>query len=274
MLRLIGFSIAVFLCFGIMEHVSGQVIADVEFDKNKAKYLSGYTFGGYGPANGANVKTFDEDLSFEVSDEKSAGCPANMIALQAELKEAKARQNDDHKAIQLKIDELKKSPNACAKAKFDTSAVKVPSNATYSYMGVGLGVTHDLTDVKLPSLKMADYQVSFDARVDGTEPLSKSKLILNFVTEDGDDEDKNDDIVVSLVRGDDDGTNTFTINSQYQTFTFDLDSLTEKQGQASDLEGAKLTGMTVNVQAQGSVADFSTDKDNVLYVDNVRLIKK
>ena len=99
-------------------------------------------------------------------------------------------------------------------------------------------------------------------------------MILNFVTEDGDDEDKNDDIVVSLVRGDDDGKNTFTINSQYQTFTFDLDSLTEKQGQASDLEGAKLTGMTVNVQAQGSVADFSTDKDNVLYVDNVRLIKK
>ena len=274
MLRLIGFSIAVFLCFGIMEHVSGQVIADVEFDKNKAKYLSGYTFGGYGPANGANVKTFDEDLSFEVSDEKSAGCPANMIALQAELKEAKARQNDDHKAIQAKIDKLKKEPNACAKIDFDTSAVKLPSDATFDYMGVGLGVTFDLTDDKLPSHDMADYEVSFDARVAGTESLSQSKVIINFVTEDGDDEDKFGDVVLQLVRGEDDGTNAFTINSEYKTFTFSLDSMIEKQGKASDLKGAKLNAMTVNVQAQGNVSDFSTDKDNVLYVDNVRLVKK
>ena len=274
MLRLTGFSIALFWCFGLMGDVSGQVIADIEFDKNKAKYLSGYAFGGYGPADGSEVELFDDDLSSEAADETSAGCHASLAALKAELEEAKTRQNDDHKAVQSKIDKLKKEPNACAKIDFDTSAVKLPSDATFDYMGVGLGVTFDLTDDKLPSHDMADYEVSFDARVAGTEALSQSKVIINFVTEDGDDEDKFGDVVLQLVRGEDDGTNAFTINSEYKTFTFSLDSMTEKQGKASDLKGAKLNAMTVNVQAQGNVSDFATDKDNVLYVDNVRLIKK
>jgi len=274
MLRLTGFSIAMFLCFGAMGQVSGQVIADIEFDRNKAKYLSGYAFGGYGLADGSGTSSIDDDLSSEASDEASSGYPASLGALEAELKEAQTRQNDDHKAIQLKIDELKKADNACAKIQFDTSAVKLPNDATFDYMGVGLGVTFALTDDKLTSLKMEDYEVSFDVKVTGTEPLKQSKLIINFVTEDGDDEDKYDDIVLQLVRGQDDGTNAFTINSDYQTFSFSLDSMIEKQGKAADLKDAKLNGMTVNVQAQGDAADFGSDADNVLYVDNVRLIKK
>jgi hypothetical protein len=48
----------------------------------------------------------------------------------------------------------------------------------------------------------------------------------------------------------------------------------ERKGQMSDLKDAKLTGVTFNVQAQGNAADFGADKDNVLYVDNIKLIKQ
>jgi len=274
LLRLAKLTVVMFLSFGVVEHSFGQVIVDLEFDNNKAKYLSNYSFGGYGPADGSEVVSFDDKISSEYFEETSAGRPASLAGLEAKLEELKDAAGDDRKAIQAKVDELAKADNSCAKLEFDTSAVELPSDVMFDYAGVGLCVTFDLTDVELPSLKADDYQVAFDAKVAGTETLSHSKLMINFVSEDGDDEDDYDDIIVQLVRGDDDGTNTFAINSQYQTFTFGLESMYEKQGAMTDLKDVKITGITFCVQAQGNVADFGSDKDNVLYVDNIRLIKK
>ena len=263
MMSLFRISFSMLLCFTTAVTAWGQVVVDIEFDNNKAKYLSGYSFGGYGPSDGSDAVSLDDDLSSEVADDASEGRPAVL-----------ADTNDDKESSQSDNGQSKKKDNACAKIMFDTSSVELPSDATFDYIGVGLGITFDLADAKLPSLKAADYEVSFDAKVSGTESLNQSKLVINFVTADGDDEDDFDDVVVQLARGEDDGTNAFTINSQYQTFTFSLDSLDERKGKMADLANAKLTGVTFNVQAQGNVSDFGIDKDNFLYVDNVRLIKK
>jgi len=274
MLRLAWFSVVMVLCFGFVEHSLGQVVVEVEFDNTKAKYLCSYKFGAYGPADGSEAVAFGDQISCDHLEETSAGRPASLAGLEARLKESKDSSSNEHKAIQAKIDKLVKTPNSCAKLEVDTSAVDLPSDAIYSYAGAGLGVNFDLTDVELPSLNAEDYQVVFDAKVTGTETLKQSKLVINFVTEDGDDEDNFDDVVVKLLRGDDDGADNFAITSEYQTFSFGLDSMTELEGKMSDLKGVKLIGITISVQAQGSISDFGTDDDNVLYVDNIRLIKK
>ena len=176
--------------------------------------------------------------------------------------------------LQEKVDKLRPLAIKCSKLVFDTSAAKIPGGAAYDYAGAGLGVTLDMTGKSIASDSLKSYSISFDAKVTGTKPLSQSKMLLQFATADGDDEDDQNDIVLYLRKGKDDGSGTFEINSEYQTFSYSLDSLHVTSGKVADLKDAKLTGLNVFVQAQGNMSDFGTDNDNILYVDNVRLIKK
>lgn len=254
-----------------------ESVVEIDFDTFQTENVSSYVFGGYGPADGSDVVTIDDKLSSKQSQDASNGRSDQLAEAEDELAKAKSSYTDKHpKVVELqeKVDKLRSLAIKCSKLVFDTSAAKIPGGAAYDYAGVGLGVTLNMTGKSIAPDSLKSYSISFDAKVAGTKPLSQSKMLLQFVTADGDDEDDQNDIVLDLRKGQDDGVGTFEINSEYQTFSYSLDTLNVTGGKVADLKDAKLTGINVIVQAQGNMSDFGTDKDNVLYVDNVRLIKK
>ena len=253
-----------------------ETVVEIDFDTFKTENVSSYVFGGYGPADGSDIVTIDDMLSFKQSEDASNGRSDQLVEAEVELAKAKSNYTAKHpKVVELqgKVDKLR-STIKCSKLVFDTSAAKIPGGAAYDYAGAGLGVTLDMTGKSIASDSLKSYSISFDAKVTATKPLSQSKMLLQFATADGDDEDDQNDIVLYLRKGKDDGSGTFEINSEYQTFSYSLDSLHVTSGKVADLKDAKLTGLNVFVQAQGNMSDFGTDNDNILYVDNVRLIKK
>ena len=225
---------------------AGETIAIIDFDKNPAKYQFSYAFGGYGSADGTESISISEQLSSAHSLDAKAG----------------------------RTTESATEKNACGKAVLDATKAKVPFDASYEYAGVGSGASYDLTGKKFGKLDPEACTVSFDAKVSGATSLSQSKLMLNFVKADGDDDNDHEDIVVRMVRGQDDGTGTFELGTEWKTIRYSLSELDLAEGTLAALAEAELTGINFTVQAQGDFADFGADKDNVLLIDNLRIEKK
>lgn len=253
-------------------------IADVDFDKTEGKKQFGYGFGGYGPGDGSEqVKISSEQFGFKQSISDSGGMSSELKAAELELKKQKESYGASHPSViatQKKIVTLKTSTNKCAMAVFDTTKMDIPDDANYDYVGFATGADFDLVGKTLPELDPAKVVVSFDAKVTGTKPLSQSKLLIKFLKSDGDDEGTHDDIVVQLACGKPNGEGTFELNSEYQHFEFEMSKMSVEAGALKDLKANELIGIGFTVQAQGGAADFGNDDDNVLYVDNIKMISK
>lgn len=225
---------------------AGETVAIIDFDKNPAKYQFSYAFGGYGSPDGTESISISDQLSASHSRAAESG----------------------------RTTESATAKNACGKAILDATKVEIPADASYEYAGVGGGAGYDLTGKKLGPFDPAEHTVSFDAKISGATSLSQSKLMINFVKVDGDDEDDHEDVVLRLVKGQDDGTGTFSLGTKWQTMSFPLSDLEVGEGSIAALADANLTGINFTVQAQGDFSDFGADKDNVLLIDNIKLSKK
>jgi len=248
------FSFAAIVCLGWHASVAvGQVdikqnepgdsvtLAEVDFSKADVQHY-GYAFAGYGLEGETQGKRADDKVKAVNSVEATGGDP-------------------DH----------------CGVAKLDTSKLELPDNANYNYVGWGLGTVLELPQ-PINTADLSKYSISFQARVDGTEVLRGSKLMVSFNVPDDQvakDDDQLDDVVVGLVRGQEDGTDTISLNGEYQSFTFNLkDDLAVNKGTLEALVKIPSQKISVSVQAQGTAYDIGQDADNVLFVDNIRLIKK
>lgn len=254
-----------------------EIIAHVDFDTSEAKYQFSYAFGGYGASDGSGSVSIADKLSAAHSIVEEGGMNPELAEMEEELAkllETFGAGHPDVKSVKNKMEEASAAKNKCGQVSLDSTEADVPGDASYQYAGFGAGVNCDLTGKKFENFDPKEYEVSFSARVSGAEPLSSSKLMINFVTEDGSDEDTDEDVVLRMVKGESDGTDTFEINSEWQSFTFSLDDLLIEKGKTEDLAKAALTGVAFNVQGQGSLSDFGNDKDNLLFIDNLKLIKK
>lgn len=241
-LRFLSF-VLVGLLVGAVWADEGTVVAEVDFDGKPPQHGFSYAFAGYGDgASGEDVQVKDK-IAVTHDQSPTAG-----------------------------------KDGAGGEAKLDATALAVPADSTYDYAGWAMGAQFDMTDKKLPSTELGGYQVSFDAKVAGTSPLSASKCVISFVVDDDKvgeaDEDDFDDVVLQLGQGEDDGTGCFTLTSNYKSFTFDLEDMIVKAGAVENLKEHTLKGISFVVQAQGNASDIGADADNVLHVDNFKLIKK
>ena len=254
-----------------------QVIAEIDFDNGKPPELFGYAFGGYGPSGGSDAVQFGDQFVLKQNIADRGGLSGDMQPLKLKLTKLSAEFGANHPqvaATQKQIDALAATPNKCAQAVLDATKVDVPVGANYDYAGFATGGNFDLSGKTLPEIVPENVVVSFDAKVTGTDALDQSKLIVRFLAEDGDDEGEDDDIVLQFARGQAEGTFTFEINSDYKHFEFALSSMDIEKGALKDLKTARLKAIGFTVQAQGVASNFGQDNDNILFVDNIKMISK
>lgn len=258
-MRVLFFSMLVFTalaCFTLTDSVDAgetavtagkkpkkeRVVAAVDFDKKKPAYVYSYTLAGYGDSKTNKIVRVNDQLTATHEIAPTAG-----------------------------------KDSAGAHAKLDATKLELPEERARDFVGWALGVHYDLREKLLPSKEIGGYKVTFDARVTGTEPLKGTKFTLNFVVADdtigGADKDKFKDVVLQLGKGEDDGKDCLTLTSEFKSFTFKLEDLKVKVGAPEDLKKYALEGMDFVVQAQGDAEDIGTDADNVLQLDNIKLIK-
>ena len=217
-----------------------EVIVETDYSAARA-YDSSYAFAGYGLDG----------------DEESVEASDSMSVKNAESKDG----GNDGK---------------CLTATLDASKSTVPEFPAWDYAGVAVGSGLDLA-AAFKDTDLSQYEFSFDAKVTGCETLESSKCFLRFVLPDDTmkkDEDDEHDVVLSLARGEEDGTDTFEITNEYKTFSFNLKDMDAQAGSADDLAKHDVKQISFMVQAQGTASDFGKDADNVLYIDNVKLVKK
>jgi hypothetical protein len=168
------------------------------------------------------------------------------------------------------------NPNGCLTATLDASKSKIPDYTSWDYVGWGAGSTIDLPKA-WEGKDLGDFTVSFDVKVSGTSFMSSSKFLLSFVVADDQlakDDDDEEDLVLKLGRGDDDGTDTFTITNEYKNVSFNLKTdLVVRDGDVANLGKVKVKRINFIVQAQGEASDVGKDNDNVLFIDNVKIVK-
>ncbi len=174
------------------------------------------------------------------------------------------------------ISETGGKPDHCLTSTLDTTKIEIPAGATYNYVLWSAGSAMDLA-TPFKSTDLEGYSVSFDAKISGTESLPNSKLFFNFLVEDdmvAKDDNQNEDIVLSLTRGDEDKGGLIELTNEYQTFTFKLKGdMFTNEGSIENLAKFDTKRVAFALQAQGTLEDIGKDTDNVLYVDNFKLIK-
>jgi len=218
-----------------------EVIVETDYSAARA-YDSSYAFGGYGLEGDSDSVDSTESMSAKNAESEDGG-------------------ND----------------GKCLTATLDATKSTVPEYTAWDYAGVAVGSGLDLK-AAFKDTDLSQYTFSFDAKISGAETLDASKCFINFVLPDdalAKDEDEQHDVVLSLVRGEEDGTDTFEITNEYQTFSFNLkDDMEAQTGSTDDLAKHDVKQISFMIQAQGAASDFGKDADNVLYIDNVKLIKK
>ena len=238
-------SVSLVLSFGATSF--SQVIA-IDFDSTEP--ASSYTFGFAGHGDGVETTQLESDKM-----------KTDVVA---------SEENGN------KNDEGKKTKGLSVK--LNTEVFEVPATAAFDYVGWGVGIVHSLTDSPLPTNDLTKYTVKFDAKVSGTESLDQSKLRVQFVVPDGKgpekDDDENDDVVLQMGCGEDDGTDCLTFKSEYQTFAIDGAKLKVTKGSQEKLGEYVPTNLVFHIQAQGTSSTIGKDNDNVLHIDNLRLEKK
>lgn len=226
----------------VSQETKAETIASIDFSENsKPAYVYGYPLGGYGISG--------EDGNNQI--------PNDQFKFKAEITEAG-------------------EAGAGAVATLDSSNVKLPDDASYDYMGCACGIAVELKE-PWKQKDLSGYWVAFDAKTVGTKTLGQSKAMMTFRVPDDElekDEDSHDDIVLHLVKGEADGTDTFAITNEFQTFSFALKDMNTISGSVDNFDKLNVKRISLVVQAQGSVSDFGTDDDNQVIVDNFRLIKK
>jgi hypothetical protein len=272
------FTVLIFVVGATASAGAQETIAKIDFDDAPVKYSYSYAFAGYGPADGAESVMVSKQLKVEDLVETEGGAPPKELGeLETKLAKNIESLGAEHPSVvelKKKLEDVMAVKSACGKAILDSTGLDIPSDTSYDYVGFGFGATYDLTGKPLVIEDPSKFTVSFDAKVSGTFELMQSKLMVNFVTADGDDEDDNDDVVLRLERGSPEGEGTFALNTEYKTYTFDLSDLRVVKGEFADLKDGKLTGVTFTVQAQDNSSCFGKDTDNELFVDNIKLIAK
>lgn len=237
---LIAFASCLTVAEGQESKMQSETIAQSNFTTDRA-YDYSYCHGGYG------VEGEEEG--------KSAG--KNLV-------------------VKNSISETGGKPDHCLTATLDTTKIEIPGGASYNYVLWSAGSAMDLA-TPFKSTDLEGYSVSFDAKISGTESLPSSKLFFNFLVEDdvvAKDDDQNEDIVLSLTRGDDDKGGLIELTNEYQTFTFKLKGdMFANAGSIENLAKFDTKRVAFALQAQGTLEDIGKDADNVLYVDNFKLIK-
>lgn len=217
-----------------------EILAAVDFSSPRA-YDTSYCFAGYGLDGDTEGRSVDSGISVKNAESAEGG-----------------------------------NPGACGTATLDTSKLEVPSGVVFDYIGWALGVAVDLK-APFKATDLDGYSIAFDAKVTGTKPLGASKLLVNFVVDDdviGKDDDAYEDVALGLTRGEDGGADTIALGSEFKSYSFKLkNDLKLTQGSLENLQKHTVKRLSVSIQAQGNISDVGTDADNVLYVDNIRLIK-
>ena len=179
---LIAFASCLTVAEGQESKMQSETIAQSNFTTDRA-YDYSYCHGGYG------VEGEEEG--------KSAG--KNLV-------------------VKNSISETGGKPDHCLTATLDTTKIEIPGGASYNYVLWSAGSAMDLA-TPFKSTDLEGYSVSFDAKISGTESLPSSKLFFNFLVEDdvvAKDDDQNEDIVLSLTRGDDDKGGLIELTNEYQ----------------------------------------------------------
>ena len=241
-------------------------------------YQFSFGLAGYGDDAGEST-SLNKMMKASHAMDKKSGRSIELAEQKTEKEKAMKEWGSGHPkvvALDKAIAALEKKDNAAATATLDATKLEFPSEAAWEYAGWGIGNCFDLSKAKLPSTDIEEYSVSFDVRISGSKPLDQSKFSLSFVVDDGKgmvaDDDDFDDVILQLGRGTAEGEETLEFTDEYQTFTFELKDLDVQSGDAKKLADVELKGVVFNIQAQGSPYEIGTDKDNVLYVDNLRLI--
>ena len=235
------FALSLLSIFFVNTCLAQEVVVQADYSTQRA-YDATYCFGGYG------LEGDDEDY----------------------------KAND---SMASKYDESADAGNdgACLTSTLDATKSTIPNDTSYDYVGWATGSGLHLKEA-FKDADLSKYSISFDAKISGTDTLSSSKCFLEFVVPDdavAKDEDDNADVVLGLERGQADGTDTFAITNEYQTFSFNLkDEMNTTKGTVEDLAKHEVKMISLMVQAQGMIWDIGRDGDNVLYVDNIRLVKK
>ena len=234
-------ALSILSIFFVSNCLAQEVVVETDYSTKRASDFT-YCFGGYG--------LHDDDEHYKAND-----------SLTSKHEESAEGGND----------------GACMTSTLDTSKSKIPDDTSFDYVGWGCG-SYLETKEAFKAADLSKYTISFDAKISGTQTLTASKCFLEFMVADdavAKDEDRRPDIVFRLDRGEDDGTDTFSITDEYQSFSFNLkDDMRASIGTVEDLTKHEVKMIGVLVQAQGMSWDIGKDADNVLYIDNIKLTMK
>lgn len=212
-------------------------VGGVDFDETKAQYIYGYAYGGY---DGADVTAQLAPQTLEVNGAGMAG--------------SRALVNSG--------------------AKFSLVKDVPPAKEHHAGFGLGAGLTFDAS--AFDTARLEDYDLRFDLRVGGLAVgVSEAAALVTLQFEGIDGTlglevlDGEFDVLLRL-------TTASLVPAAFRTYAIPLSQMKSEQG-AFDLVVQNLralTNLTVDVQVTDVPTDLGCDDNNLLVLDNVRLVRR
>lgn len=221
------------------------VVAEVNYDDQQPGYSFGLAYGGYKLRGDEEMTSLSDMISFSTKTISRGG-----------------------------------NGGAAIEASLDKSKLEIPTPAEldYAYMAVGAGINGKSKIGPIKKVDLADFTVTFDAKVLNARPMAKSHVEVIFVTSDGkgptEDEDKNDDQLCRLSFGGAGSTDQIELTKEFQSFEMKLSDMTIESGSLADIEKYEAEGVVLVIFAEDTPANFGIEGDTKLIVDNFRLTKK
>ena len=246
--------IAILALFSFSSQAFGQTINSlIDFDTTGTNFIFPFDFGGYGgfPPPMGTVSVNNDGLGpdgIRGTYDDGPDFPGNNIFSSVVIG-------------------ANGNASAGIEANFDTSNFVTESGATFDFLGYGLGFGAAISS-PLTSADLADINLMFDVRIEGDATPLGGFVRLNLQTVDGVlNNDGADDNVIVLE------TPSLSYSNTFQTFSFDLDTLTTTGGSTADLATflSSIDRFQFQVQIEGNSGSFGTDADNNVFIDNVKI---
>lgn len=146
---------------------------------------------------------------------------------------------------------------------FDNSTFASGTYATLQWAGAGTGCGGPLNAALFNTPQLALYKLYFDAKVEGLAPAKTSSgAEMQFAIR------TNAHTVLSK-------NFTVSLKTNWQTFSFTLDKGSVGDGSVAAFQQnlAVIDGVQPNFQVTGAMGDYATDNDNVVLLDNIKLVR-